>query len=40
MILSAVQKASLQEELRFLAKQEGIEPSRVKELWLFNQRMG
>ena len=35
MILSTVQKASLQEELRFLAKQEGIQPSRVKELRLF-----
>ena len=35
MILSAVQKAGLQEELRFLAKQEGIQPSRVKELRLF-----
>ena len=35
MILSAVEKAGLQEELRFLAKQEGIQPSRVKELRLF-----
>ena len=40
MILSAVQKAGLQEELRFLAKQEGIQPSRVKELRLFYQRTG
>ena len=35
MILSTVQKAGLQEELRFLTKQEGNQPSRVNELRLF-----
>ena len=35
MILMAVQRAGLLEELRFLTKQENIQPSRVKELRLF-----
>ena len=40
MIPSAVQKAGLQDELRFLEKQGGIQPSRVKELRFSYQRMG
>ena len=35
LVLLAVQRAGLQEELQFLAKQERIQPSRVKELRLF-----